>query len=121
MTTLTFFFILVPIISGLLLAINFLFAVHKPDNEKISPFECGFTGFTGQTRSPFSISFYLVGLLFLLFDLEIALVYPYVVSAFHNSLYGLVIVTIFLLILTIGFLYEFSKGALQITKQQDEN
>lgn len=118
MTTLTFFFILVPILAGFLLLINLLFAVHKPDSEKISPFECGFTGFSGQTRSPFSISFYLVGLLFLIFDLEIALIYPYIVSCSNNSSYGLQIVIIFLVILTVGFVYEFSKGALKITKDK---
>lgn len=119
MKQLTFFFIVVPLIAGLLLAINILFAVHKPDSEKISPFECGFTGFTGQTRSPFSISFYLVGLLFLIFDLEIALLYPYIVSSLNNSSYGLFRVIIFLLILTVGFVYEFSKGALKIVSKQE--
>lgn len=121
MTTLTFFFIFVPIVGSLLLIINILFAVHKPDSEKISPFECGFTGFSGQTRSPFSISFYLVGLLFLIFDLEIALVYPYIVSSYNNSNYGLWIIIIFILILTIGFVYEYSKGALKIIKQDNKD
>jgi NADH-ubiquinone oxidoreductase chain 3 len=117
MKTLSFFFIFVPIVAGLLLLVNILFAVHKPDSEKISPFECGFTGFSGQTRTPFSISFYLVGLLFLIFDLEIALLYPYIVSSSNNSNYGLWFVIFFLLILTVGFIYEFSKGALKITRQ----
>jgi NADH-ubiquinone oxidoreductase chain 3 len=116
METITLFFILVPLIGLIFLIINILFSVSKPDKEKISPFECGFTGFTGQTRSPFSISFYLVGLLFLIFDLEIALIYPYIVTSYNNSTYGLTIVIIFLILLGVGFIYEFSKGALKIVK-----
>ncbi len=113
MTKLSILFILIPIIAAILLILNILLAVHKPDSEKISPFECGFTSYS-QTRSPFSISFYLVGLLFLIFDLEIALLYPYIVSTQTNTSYGFSIVIIFLIILTVGFIYEFAKGALNI-------
>lgn len=114
MTTLSIYFIIIPIVSGLLLFINLLFSVHIPDHQKVSPFECGFTGFE-QTRVPFSISFYLIGILFLIFDLELALIYPFLISFSNNSYYGLWLVIIFLAILTVGFIYEFSKNALNIT------
>ena len=65
----------VPVLVAILLGVNLLLAVHRPDYEKVSVYECGFPVLTAQTRNPFSISFYLVAVLFLIFDLEIALVY----------------------------------------------
>lgn len=78
----------VPVVVALLLTLNVLFASHRPDAEKISSYECGFSPLSAQTRNPFSISFYLVGILFLLFDLEIALVYPVAVSLNTVGSYG---------------------------------
>lgn len=75
----------------------------------------------GQNRQEFSISFFVFGLLFLLFDLEIILIYPYVVSAYNNSIYGLVIVLIFLVVLTAGFVFEIGRGALKINSRQSNN
>ncbi|CBX89993.1 hypothetical protein LEMA_P124110.1 [Plenodomus lingam JN3] len=89
--TTTFFIIFIPILSILLLAINLLLAPHNPYQEKDSVFECGFHSFLGQNRTQFSVSFFIFGLLFLLFDLEILLVYPYSVSSYTNDIYGLVI------------------------------
>jgi len=86
--TLTVLFFFVPVLVGVLLALNLLFAVHRPDAEKLSAYECGFSPLTAQTRNPFSISFYLVALLFLIFDLEIALVYPVAVSLNAVGNYG---------------------------------
>lgn len=117
--TLSILFILVPILGGILLVLNLLLAVHNPDNQKIQSFECGFSAFS-QTRSRFSVAFYLVGILFLLFDLEIILIFPYAVSAYNNEIYGLIMVVIFILILTLGFIYEFGKGALKITTVSTE-
>lgn len=85
MVVLLFF---VPVLVGILLALNLLFAPHNPDTEKVSSYECGFPVLAAQTRNPFSISFYLVALLFLVFDLEIALVYPVAVSLNVVSSYG---------------------------------
>ena len=113
-----YFFILVPILAILLLLLNFIFAPHNPYEEKNSVFECGFHSFLGQNRSEFSISFFLFALLFLLFDLEILLVYPYVVSSYVNSIFGLVIMLIFFLILTVGFAFELGKNALYIESKQ---
>jgi hypothetical protein len=80
-----------------------------------------FSSFLYQNRSQFSISFFLFALLFLIFDLEIVLIYPYVVSAYNNSIYGLVIVLIFLALLTAGFVYELGRGALKIHSRQSNN
>ena len=113
-----YFFIFIPILAILLLALNFVFAPHNPYEEKNSVFECGFHSFLGQNRSEFSISFFIFALLFLLFDLEILLVYPYVVSSYVNSIFGLVIMLIFFLILTIGFAFELGKNALYIESKQ---
>jgi NADH-ubiquinone oxidoreductase chain 3 len=119
MTSITFFFIFIPVLALILLAINLIFAPHNPYQEKDSAFECGFHSFLGQNRTQFNISFFIFALLFLLFDLEILLIYPYIVSAYINSIYGLIIMLIFFLVLTLGFAYEIGKGALKINSRQN--
>ena len=118
MTSTTFFFVFVPIVAILLLVINLLFAPHNPYEEKDSVFECGFHSFLGQNRTQFTISFFIFALLFLLFDLEILLVYPYVVSAYTNGIYGLIIMLVFFLALTLGFVFELGENALKIDSRQ---
>jgi NADH-ubiquinone oxidoreductase chain 3 len=118
MTALTFFFILVPVLALLLLSINIILSPHNPYQEKNSAFECGFHSFLGQNRTQFSISFFIFALLFLLFDLEILLVYPYIVSAYTNGVYGLIIMLLFFVILTLGFVFELGKNALKIDSRQ---
>src|ERR1700686_3753616 len=118
MSAITFFFLFIPILALLLLVINLIFAPHNSYQEKDSVFECGFHSFLGQNRTQFSISFFIFALLFLLFDLEILLVYPYVVSAYTNGIYGLVIMLIFFLVLTLGFAFELGKNALKIDSKQ---
>src|SRR3954447_24937217 len=86
--------------------------------EKNSVFECGFHSFLGQNRTQFSISFFIFALLFLLFDLEILLVYPYSVSSYSNDIYGLSIMMIFFVLLTLGFIFELGKNALTIDSRQ---
>ena len=113
-----YFFIFIPILAILLLTLNFVLAPHNPYEEKNSVFECGFHSFLGQNRSEFSISFFIFALLFLLFDLEILLVYPYVVSSYVNSIFGLIIMLIFFLVLTIGLAFELGKNALYIESKQ---
>jgi NADH-ubiquinone oxidoreductase chain 3 len=108
------FLMLVPIIGMVLLLINVFFSGKDAYFQKTIEFECGFMGFIGFTRAPFSISFYLIGLLFLIFDLEVALLYPYVISAGYNLGYGLITVLLFLIILTVGFIYEFGVKALSL-------
>ena len=121
MTTTTFFLFLIPVLSIILLAVNLILSPHNPYQEKDSAFECGFHSFLGQNRTQFSISFFIFALLFLLFDLEILLVYPYVVSAYTNGIYGLVIMLVFFLILTLGFAFELGKNALKIESRQVYN
>ena len=118
MTSQTFFFLFIPVLAIILLALNLILAPHNPYEEKDSAFECGFHSFLGQNRSEFSISFFIFALLFLLFDLEILLVYPYIVSAYTNDIFGLIIMLVFFLILTLGFAFELGKNALSIESRQ---
>lgn len=118
MTSTTFFIIFIPILSIVLLFINLVLAPHNPYQEKDSVFECGFHSFLGQNRTQFSISFFIFALLFLLFDLEILLVYPYSVSSYSNDIYGLVIMMVFFMLLTLGFVFELGKNALTIDSKQ---
>ncbi len=118
MTSITFFFFFIPLLALILLAVNLIFAPHNPYQEKDSAFECGFHSFLGQNRTQFSISFFIFALLFLLFDLEILLVYPYVVSSYSNGVYGLMLMLIFFLALTLGFAFELGKNALKIDSRQ---
>jgi NADH-ubiquinone oxidoreductase chain 3 len=118
MTTTTFFFLLIPVLGIILLLVTIILAPHNQYSEKDSAFECGFHSFLGQNRTQFSISFFIFGLLFLLFDLEILLVYPYVVSAYTNGIYGLLVMLVFFLVLTLGFAFELGKNALKIESRQ---
>jgi NADH-ubiquinone oxidoreductase chain 3 len=120
MTSMTFFFIFIPSLAIIFITVNFIFAPHNPYQEKLSSFECGFHSFLFQNRTQFNISFFVFGLLFLIFDLEILLVYPYVVSAYVNGIYGLIIMIIFFLALTLGFAFEIGKGALKIISKQND-
>src|SRR3954469_13012859 len=113
MTTTTFFLFLIPVLGIILLSVNLILSPHNPYQEKDSAFECGFHSFLGQNRTQFSISFFIFALLFLLFDLEILLVFPYVVSAYTNDVYGLIIMIVFFILLTLGFVFELGKNALK--------
>lgn len=110
MNSLTLLFIVVPVLIAVLLFLNLLLAIHKPDAEKVTPYECGFSPVEGQTRTPFTIQYYLVGILFLVFDLEILLFFPLSVSLYQVSSYGFTIAVLFFSVLTIGFVYEDRKS-----------
>ena len=118
MTATTFFLVLIPILGMILLMVNVILSPANTYVEKESAFECGFHSFLDQNRIQFDISFFVFGLLFLLFDLEILLLYPYVVSAFTNGIYGLVIALVFSLVLTLGFCFELGKNALKLQSKQ---
>jgi NADH-ubiquinone oxidoreductase chain 3 len=118
MSGMTFFIIVVAIIAVLFLVINLIFAPHNPYQEKYSMFECGFHSFQ-QTRLPFNIMFFVYGLIYLLLDLEILLLFPFALSEYINSAYGLGIALLFILIITIGFVFELGKGALKIESKQE--
>lgn len=96
----------VPILAGWLLAPN------RPDAEKLSPYECGFEAFE-DARMKFDVRYYLVAILFILFDLEIAFLFPWAVVLEEIGLFGFVSMLIFLGILVVGFIYEWAKGALE--------
>lgn len=121
MSSIIFFLAFIPILSFILLGVNFALAPHKPYKEKKTPFECGYHSFLWQNRSQFTISFFIFALLFLLFDLEIVLIYPFTVSSYANKIYGLIVMIIFTLIVTVGFVYELGKNALKIESKQIES
>lgn len=121
MNTITLFIIFIPILVLILLFANLLLAVHKPDSEKVTAYECGFQPIYGQTRNPFMISFYLVGILFLVFDLEILLIFPLAATLYSVQSYGFWIAIIFFVVLTIGFVYEIGTGALYFTEQRSSS
>ena len=115
MNTLLMLFIFVPILAFILLALNILLATHKPDEAKVSAYECGFSPVYGQTRSTFQIHFYIVAMLFLVFDLEILLLFPLGVTLYQVSTFGFIIALIFFSVLTIGFVLEIGTGAISLT------
>ena len=104
----------VPILSLILLLLNVVLAVHKPDAEKVSAYECGFRSILGQTRDNFQIHFFLVALLFLVFDLEVVLLMPAAVTLYQIGTYGFSIFIFFLFLLTVGFVLEIGSGAIKI-------
>ena len=91
--------------------LNFLFSPKNPDPEKLSAYECGFEAF-GDSRMEFDVRFYLVAILFIIFDLEIAFLFPWAISLGNIGPLGFWSMMIFLFVLTIGFVYEWKKGAL---------
>ena len=93
------------------IVLNFLFSPKNPDSEKLSAYECGFEAF-GDSRMEFDVRFYLVAILFIIFDLEIAFLFPWAISLGNLGPLGFWSMMIFLFILTIGFIYEWKKGAL---------
>ena len=91
--------------------INYLASPKKPDPEKLSAYECGFEPFN-DSRMDFDVRFYLVAILFIIFDLEVAFLFPWAISLSLIGFVGYLSMMIFLLILTVGFVYEWRKGAL---------
>ncbi|HCM84162.1 MAG TPA: NADH-quinone oxidoreductase subunit A [Rhodospirillaceae bacterium] len=107
---LLFFGVAAVMTVGMLLANAFL-APAKPDVNKNAPYECGFEAFS-DARNKFDVRFYLVSILFIIFDLEIAFLFPWAITLGKTAMFGFTSMVIFLVILTIGFLYEWKKGAL---------
>jgi NADH-ubiquinone oxidoreductase chain 3 len=114
----TFLFIFVAVLSLIFLLLNFIFAPHNPYQEKYSIFECGFHSFLGQNRTQFGVKFFIFALVYLLLDLEIVMIYPFAVSEYENGVYGLIVVLIFIVIITVGFVFELGKNALKIESKQ---
>ncbi|MEG6509609.1 NADH-quinone oxidoreductase subunit A [Methyloligella sp. 2.7D] len=99
-------------ISAVLLIVPFFIAPQHPDPEKVSAYECGFDAFD-DARMKFDVRFYLVSLLFIIFDLEVAFLFPWAVAFDDVGAFGFWAMMVFLGILTIGFIYEWRKGALE--------
>ena len=99
-------------IGLLLLALGFLIGQGEKDEEKLSPYECGFEAFD-DSRMKFDVRYYLVAILFIIFDLEIAFLFPWAVSLDVVGKFGLISMALFLAILVVGFIYEWKKGALE--------
>ena len=106
-------FILVGVAVGVApQVLGFLLGPRRPDQAKNSPYECGFEAFE-DARMKFDVRYYLVAILFILFDLEIAFLFPWAVALGRIGLFGLIAMGIFLTILVVGFVYEWKKGALE--------
>ncbi len=109
--------ILVFLVIGVLFGVipmlaGFLLGPRRPDDEKLSPYECGFEPFE-DSRMKFDVRYYLVAILFIIFDLEIAFLFPWAVVLDEIGLFGFLAMMLFLAILVIGFIYEWKKGALE--------
>ncbi len=111
----------IPIIIFIVLALgmallmvlaSWIIGKNKPDDQKLSPYECGFDAFE-DTRSQFDVRFYLVAILFIIFDLEVAFLFPWAVSLGSIGMIGFWSMIVFLIVLTVGFIYEWKKGALE--------
>lgn len=112
-----YFPILLFILVGLLVGLGPIIlckvvAPHRPDEQKNSPYECGFEAFE-DARMKFDVRYYLVAILFILFDLEIAFLFPWAVVLQKIGLFGFLAMMVFLAILVVGFIYEWMKGALE--------
>ncbi|WP_237151600.1 NADH-quinone oxidoreductase subunit A [Oryzibacter oryziterrae] len=106
-------FLGVSLVIGLALLVSpFILAFKNPDPEKLSAYECGFNAFD-DARMKFDVRFYLVSILFIIFDLEVAFLFPWAVAFKSVGLFGFWSMMVFLAVLTIGFVYEWKKGALE--------
>lgn len=109
--------VLIFVVLGLLFGVGpilagWLLATSKPDSEKLSPYECGFEAFE-DSRLKFDVRFYLVAILFILFDLEIAFFFPWAIVLDEIGVFGVLSMMLFLAILVVGFIYEWKRGALE--------
>ena len=99
-------------LACIILGASYFLGVQKPDTEKVSVYECGFDPYE-DSRNTFDVRFYLVAILFIIFDLEVSFLFPWSMTLGVISAYGFWTMAIFLLILTVGFVYEWKKGALE--------
>ncbi len=99
-------------LSVMMIVASLIVAKQKPDSDKLSAYECGFDPFS-DARSKFDVRFYLVAILFIIFDLEIAFLFPWAISLGAIGAFGFWSMTTFLAVLTVGFIYEWKKGALE--------
>src|SRR5260370_5988790 len=107
-----FSLVVVMAICWVMLGGSYLVARQHPNSEKLSPFECGFAPFD-DARGQFDVRFYLVAILFIIFDLEVAFLFPWAVALGDIGIFGFWSMMLFLTVLTVGFIYEWRKGALE--------
>jgi len=100
------------VLASLILVASYVIAPQRPDAVKLSAYECGFEAF-GDARSKFDVRFYLVAILFIIFDLEVGYLFPWAVSFGEIGMFGFWSMMVFLALLTVGFIYEWKKGALE--------
>jgi NADH-quinone oxidoreductase subunit A len=106
------FLAIASVLGAALLSLGFILGPRRPDEAKNSPYECGFEAFD-DSRMKFDVRYYLVAILFIIFDLEIAFLFPWAVSLDAVGGFGMLAMAVFLLILVVGFIYEWKKGALE--------
>ena len=106
------FLIVATLLAIVIIGLSYALSLKSKDKEKISQYECGFDAFS-EARSRFDVRFYLVAILFIIFDLEIAFLFPWAISLGEVGVFGFWSMMVFLGILTIGFIYEWKKGALE--------
>jgi NADH-quinone oxidoreductase subunit A len=100
------------VIGTALILVPLVVGPSKPDPEKLSAYECGFNAF-GDARMKFDVRFYLVSILFIIFDLEVAFLFPWAITLGKTGVFGFFSMVTFLAVLTVGFIYEWKKGALE--------
>lgn len=100
------------VVGAAMVTLGFILGTRRPDSEKLSPYECGFEAFE-DARMKFDVRYYLVAILFIIFDLEIAFLFPWAIVLDQIGMVGLIAMTLFLGILVVGFIYEWKKGALE--------
>jgi|TARA_B110001450_G_scaffold228460_1_gene228452 NADH:ubiquinone oxidoreductase subunit 3 (subunit A) len=105
-------FIVSTALSCIIFGLSYLVASQRPDAEKVSAYECGFDPFD-DSRGKFDVRFYLVSILFIIFDLEVSFLFPWALTLNRITLFGFWSMVLFLIILTVGFIYEWKKGALE--------
>ena len=106
------FIVIGSVVGAAMIGLGFVLSPHRPDSEKGSPYECGFEAFE-DSRMKFDVRYYLVAILFIIFDLEIAFLFPWAVVLDEVGTFGLVAMAVFLAVLVIGFIYEWKRGALE--------
>ena len=105
------FLVISTVLSCIIFGLSYVVASHKPDYEKLSAYECGFDPFD-DARGKFDVRFYLVSILFIIFDLEVSFLFPWALTLNKVTMFGFWSMVLFLIILTVGFIYEWKKGAL---------
>ncbi len=100
------------IVGVVMVTLGFVLGTRRPDSEKLSPYECGFEAFE-DARMKFDVRYYLVAILFIIFDLEIAFLFPWAIVLDEIGMVGFIAMTVFLGVLVVGFIYEWKKGALE--------